>query len=110
MIQAAAITFALCLAIVLGAYWAFIVRPEESTIRKLRKRLKNEAVTETVGRDGLTKRPPPLSALKGLDALLGRSGKLLDPMRRTIDYSALPVTLSLVVLGMTFSALLTYLL
>ena len=110
MIQAAGLTFLVCLAIVLGAYWAFIVRPEESTIRRLRKRLKNEAAPEAADRDVLTKRPPPLSALKSLDAMLGRSGKLLDPLHQMIEHSALPVTPGLVLVGMTFSALLTYLL
>jgi tight adherence protein B len=108
MMQSAAITFVLCLAIVLGAYWAFIVRPEESTIRRLRKRLKQEA-SEVPGGAGLSKRPPPLSALKGLDAMLGRSGKLLDPIRQTIEHSALPFTVGLVLLAMTFAAMLTYL-
>jgi tight adherence protein B len=109
MMQAAALTFVICLAIVLGAYWAFIVRPEDSTLRKLRKRLKQEAPEAPGGGAGLTKRPPPLSALKGIDAMLGRSGKLLDPLRQTIEHSAMPVTVSLVLLGMAFAGLLTYL-
>jgi tight adherence protein B len=107
--QVAALTFVLCLVIVLGAYWTFIVRPEDSTLRRLRKRLKQET-PEPQGGPGLTKRPPPLSALKGLDAMLGRSGKLLDPLRQTIEHSALPVTVGLVLVSMTFTGLLTYVL
>ena len=63
--------FFLCLAIVLGAYWAFVVIPENKSTRTLRKRLKAEVVTE--GRspaDALTRRAAPLSSLKGLDSLL----------------------------------------
>ena len=104
----AAITFVLCLGIVLGAYWAFVVRPEDLTFRRLRKRLRPEAI-ETVGRDGLTKRPPPLSALKSLDAVLGRSGRLMDPLRRSLDESGLSLTLGIVVLGSLFAAMVVFL-
>jgi tight adherence protein B len=108
MMQAAGLTFVLCLAIVLGAYWAFIVRPEDQTRRKLRKRLKQEA-PEAVGKEGLSKQTPSWNALKGLDAMLGRSGKVLDPLRQTIEHSALPLTVGLVLVSMVFSGLLTYL-
>jgi len=103
----AAITFVLCLGIVLGAYWAFVVRPEDQTFRRLRKRLRAEIV-ETPGREGLTKRPPPLSALKNLDAVLARSGRLMDPLRRTLDESGLSLTLGIVVLASLFAALVVY--
>ena len=36
---AIAATFGLCLAIVLGAYWTFVIVPENKSARKLRKRL-----------------------------------------------------------------------
>jgi tight adherence protein B len=104
----AAITFVLCLGIVLGAYWAFVVRPEDLTFRRLRKRFRPEAI-ETVGRDGLTKRPPPLSALKSLDAVLGRFGRLMDPLRRTLEESGLSLTLGIVVLGSLFAAMVVFL-
>jgi tight adherence protein B len=104
----AAITFVLCLGIVLGAYWAFVVRPEDQTFRRLRKRLRPETI-EAPGREGLTKRPPPLSALRSLDAVLARSGRLMDPLRRTLDESGLSLTLGIVVLGSVFAALVVYL-
>jgi tight adherence protein B len=105
----AAITFVLCLGIVLGAYWGFVVRPENQTFRRLRKRLRPEVIEEAPGRDGLTKRPPPLSALKGLDTVLARSGRLMDPWRRTLEESGLSLTLGIVVLGSVFAALVVYL-
>jgi tight adherence protein B len=104
----AAITFALCLGIVLGAYWAFVVRPEDQTFRRLRKRLRPETI-EAPGREGLTKRPPPLSALKSFDALLARSGRLMDPLRRILEESGLSLTLGIVVLGSVFAAMVVYL-
>jgi tight adherence protein B len=104
----AAITFVLCLGIVLGAYWAFVVRPENQTFRRLRKRLMPDVV-EAPGREGLTKRPPPLSALKSLDTVLARSGRLMDPLRRTLEESGLSLTLGIVILGSVFAALVVYL-
>jgi tight adherence protein B len=101
---AVAATFALCLAIILGAYWAFVVIPEGRSARRLRTRLKAEVVVEGPGADGLTRRAPPLSALKGLDALLGRSGRLVEPLRRTVDQSGLSITIGLVVLATIFAA------
>src|SRR3954469_574211 len=100
--MAAVITFLLCLAIVLGSYWAFIVRPEDNAARKLRKRLRAEApeVSASVsGGRGLTRRHQPLSALKGLDTLLGRTGNLLNPLRQTLQNSGLSLTLGVIVLA-----------
>ena len=99
-------TFVLCLAIVLGAYWAFVVIPEDKSARNLRKRLRAEIVT-TAGRanaDSLTRRAAPLSALKGLDSLLGRSGRLIDPLRQTVEHSGLSITTGLVILATIFAA------
>ncbi len=101
---AVAATFGLCLAIVLGAYWAFVVIPENRSARKLRRRLRAEVVPESLRAGGLTRRAAPLSAFKGLDALLGRSGRLVEPLRRTVDQSGLSVTIGLIVLATVFTA------
>ena len=98
-------TFLLCLAIVLGAYWAFVVIPEDKSARHLRKRLRAEVVKEGPSQtDALTRRAAPLSALKGLDALLGKSGRLVDPLRQTVEQSGLAITSGLVVLATVFAA------
>ena len=99
-----AATFGLCLTIVFGAYWAFVVVPEDKAARKLRRRLKAEVAPETPAAGGLTRRAAPLSALKGLDALLGRSGRMVDPLRRTVEQSGLSITIGLVVLASIFAA------
>ncbi len=99
-----AATFGLCLAIILGAYWAFVVIPEDKSARQLRRRLRAEVVPEGPRTDNLTRRAAPLSALKGLDALLGRSGRLVDPLRRTVEQSGLSITIGLVVLASIFAA------
>jgi tight adherence protein B len=105
----AAVTFVVSLVIVLGVYWAFVVRPEDATVRRLRKRLRPDA-PETAAPGGLAKRPPPLSALRGLDILLGRSGRLVDPLRQMVEESALSVTVGVVLLASVFSALVMFVL
>jgi tight adherence protein B len=99
-----AATFGLCLAIILGAYWAFVVIPEDKSARQLRRRLRAEVVPEGPRTDNLTRRAAPLSALKGLDALLGRSGRLVEPLRQTVEQSGLTITIGLVVLASIFAA------
>jgi len=100
-------TFVLSLLIVLGIYWAFIVLPEDRASRRLRQRLKAERPV-VPGRPGLTRRAPRLSAVRGLDALLGRAGRLLDPLRRTVERSGLPITIGLVFLSSIFLALVAF--
>jgi tight adherence protein B len=100
---AVAATFGLCLAIVVGAYWAFVVIPEDQSARRLRKRLKAEVGPEGTIAGGLTRRAAPLSALKGLDALLARSGRLVEPLRQTVEQSGLSITIGLVVLATVFA-------
>jgi tight adherence protein B len=100
-------TFVVSLAIVLGIYWAFIVRPETNVSRKLHKRLKPDTPTTAPGGGTLARRPPPMSAVKGLDAILGRSGRLLDPMRRTLEDSGLTVTLGVIFLASMAAAVIT---
>jgi tight adherence protein B len=101
---AVAATFGLCLTIVLGAYWAFVVLPENTSSKRLRRRLRAEVAPESPLVDGLTRRAAPMSALKGLDGLLGRSGRLAEPLRRTVEQSGLPITIGLVVLATIFAA------
>jgi tight adherence protein B len=96
-------TFGICLLIVLGAYWAFIVLPEDRSGRRLRQRLR-PGRTETVSGSALTRRDPRASALKGLDRAFGRTGNLLSPLRLMIERSGLPITIELVVMASAAAA------
>jgi tight adherence protein B len=101
------LTFVLCAVIILGVYWAFVVRPEESASRALRRRLTptvDKGPTET----DLTKKESPLSALKVLDVALVRSGHLLDPVKQSVANSGLPVTIGVVLLACGFVAMVTF--
>ncbi len=89
-------TFVVSLAAVLGVYWLFIVRLEDNAARQLQRRLKPQVTTRA--RDSvLTRKAHPLSALQGLDKLLGSSGRMLDPLRRVVEESGLPLTVDAVI-------------
>ncbi len=102
-------TFVVCLVVVLTVYWLFVVMPEDRAGRTLRRRLRPDRV-EIPGTGTLTRRAPPLSALKGLDGFFGGSGRVLRPLRLSIERSGLPMTLELVVLASLLGALVAFLL
>jgi tight adherence protein B len=100
-------TFVVSLLVVLGIYWAFVVVPENRASRRLRQRLRAEK-PQTTPVGALTRRTPPLSALKGLDGILNRAGRLLNPLRRTVERSGLPITIGLVILASIFFSLIAF--
>jgi tight adherence protein B len=100
--------FVACLLIVLGVYWLFIVMPEERAGRTLRRRLRPDRV-EAPGTGTLTRKAPPLSALRGFDGLLGNSGRILRPFRLMIERSGLPITIELVLVASVLGGLLAFL-
>lgn len=104
---AAAATFVVCFVVVLAVYGLFVMLPETRSARRLHRRL-NPEIPDAPIRAELTRRTPRLSALKGLDVVLGKSGRLLDPLRRTVEESGLSVTIGLVILESVFAALLTF--
>ena len=102
-------TFVASLVVVLVVYWLFIVAPEERAGRARRRRLRPERVDVPTG-GKLTRRAPPLSALNGLDGLLGRSGRLLRPFRLSVERSGLQITVELVVVASLLGALAVFVL
>ncbi|HEY7005136.1 MAG TPA: type II secretion system F family protein, partial [Sphingomicrobium sp.] len=90
------------LTIVLGAYLAFVILPEHRAARQLRGRLRPEG-PDAPSLAGLTRTIRPLSAVRRLDAVLSRSGRLIAPLRRTVENSGLAVTIGLVVLASIFA-------
>jgi tight adherence protein B len=97
-----AATFVLCLAIVLGAYWVFVVRVEDSAVRALRRRIQSQPPVPRRRAD-LMKKEMPLSAVKALDEALARFGSLLNPLKQTLTNAALPVTVGVVLLACVFA-------
>ena len=102
---AAAIIFALVLAIIVGAYWMFIVWPEQVAEQKVRARLKGQP--STVIRTSLLKARERLSNIGSLDSTLSKSGDALAPLSDLVSRSGLKTTVGTVILASIFIALVT---
>jgi tight adherence protein B len=99
-------TFAIVLGIMLGAYWMFVLRDEDSSQRQVRKRLKTGA-----GRSHATPellRPDqPLSKVAVLDRMLKRSDRIVAPLRRQVQYAGMSTTIGTIILSAVFLGLVT---
>jgi tight adherence protein B len=96
-------TFVIVLAIVLGGYWGFVVRLEDRESRSLQKRLKVSQTSRLV-RPDLLKTERPLSRVPAVDRLLKHTQSFSTPLQRQIEWSGLPLTVGVVVLGSVFLA------
>jgi tight adherence protein B len=100
-------TFVLCAGIILGIYWMFVVRPEDHADRALHRRLRTDPA-DRPARGALARKDVKLSALWILDAALARSGRLTDPLKRSIANSGLHFTIGAVLLAGGFLATTTF--
>ena len=85
------VVFVAVLAIVLGAYFLFIVQPEDKEQRMLRRRLKDSA-RPPAATVGLIKEAAPLSSVSVLDAVLQRATSVAAPIQRLIEQSGQSLT------------------
>src|SRR5215207_7727959 len=88
----AAITFAVVLAVIFGAYWFTVGEPEAREQRQLRRRLKTEGRTGTRATVQLVRQETALSNIGAFDALLQGTGRLIEPLRAFVGNSGLPLT------------------
>jgi tight adherence protein B len=83
--------FVATLALILGVYWAFVVRPEQAAHRALWRRLKTTAPPSRV-RTELLKRAQQLSAVPAFDAALSRGRTGVRPVETLIEQSGARIT------------------
>jgi tight adherence protein B len=93
------------LAIVFGAYWLLIVRPEQQQSGAVRRRLRGTRVR--VAKADIGKSDEPLSTVGALDAALQRWAGLSDPLKQLLERSGLPMTVGVLVLLTVFVAVTT---
>jgi tight adherence protein B len=105
MAAAPVIIFLLVLAIIYGAYWAFVLRPEQIAEQKVRARLKGQR-SEAL-RTSLLKARERLSSIGSLDTTLAKSGDALAPLSELVSRSGLKTTVGTVILACIFVALVT---
>ncbi|HXW05671.1 MAG TPA: type II secretion system F family protein [Vicinamibacterales bacterium] len=103
------LTFVLTLSIVLGAYYLFVVRPEDDDRSKLLRRLKRTGVPG--GKPGATLERPvqQLSNMRALNAFLASAQGLSGPLDRLITQSGLPITVGTLLIACLFAACTGYL-
>jgi tight adherence protein B len=80
------------LAVVLGAYWFFIVVPEQRGQGKLKRRLKWESSAPGGSEMQLLKKQQVLSTIAGLNDVLKRSEGLSAPLKELIDQAGIRLT------------------
>src|SRR4029450_3776127 len=95
--SAVSFTFILVLGIILGAYWAFVLRPEQVSERAVRARLKVQRTQNL--RETLGKARERRGGIGSLDATLARTGDALEPLSDVLTRSGLKVTLGTFILA-----------
>jgi tight adherence protein B len=104
------LTFILILGIVLGAYYAFVVRPERGERSTLLARLAKPKDTNQLLKAGALERPvEKLSGVRAVQALLLRANGLSRPIERLITQSGLQITVGTLVMASVLLGCLGYL-
>ncbi len=96
------------LVVIVGAYWAFVVRPENKSRTAMRGRLDVKGV-EAVAAPALRKELARLSGIPALDKLLLQVVAVSQPIQRIIDESGVQLTVGLFVLMTACGAVVGYL-
>jgi tight adherence protein B len=94
------------LSLFLGAYWFFVVRPEQAAQRTLSRRLKPGKAVAGLERTSLLNELKPQSTVPVLAGTLRRFASAVGPVERLIERSGYSVSLGQIVLGSAFAALL----
>jgi len=103
-------TFLITLAIVLGAYWLFVLRVDHSDEAALRQRLRPGAPVKKASSHHMLLKPVErLSDMSGLNTLLGRMGALTAPLQRDLMQAGMTATVGTILLSVGCLALGTYL-
>lgn len=94
------LTFLIILGIILGAYFAFVVRPERDQRSTLLRRLARPRITNPLLKPGDLERPVDrLSNVRAIHVLLLRAKGLATPLERLITQSGLTITVGALVLA-----------
>ena len=91
------VTFVIVLATVLGAYWAFIVRPEQQNKGSALRRL--TTYKRQVADSGVVRAPERLSQIRSLEGLLKRRAGLTARVQALLAQSGVKMTVGTFVLA-----------
>jgi tight adherence protein B len=102
-------TFIAIVGIVLGAYWMFVLRVDQSDEAALRKRLRPDPAAKTTAKESKLLKPiERLSHMPRLDAVLGGMGRVTAPLQRDITQAGLSFTVGTLLLSAVCCALFGY--
>ena len=87
----AVVTFFVCLGVMMGLYWAFVVRTEDRRSRALARRVERIDQAPAPGA-GATSVATPVTATSMLDAVLAQNISLAGTVQRLLAESGLPWT------------------
>ena len=103
-----ALTFILVLGIVLGAYFALIVRPESFDRSKLLNRLGSKSSTGVTKAVALERKAERLSDVRAMQALLSRAKGVSGPLDRLVTQSGLQITVGTLIMASVLLAVIGY--
>lgn len=95
----AGLTFILVVGIVLGAYWVFVVRPEQATESALRKRIGGAYSVSRSIYIGVQQEAARFSAVPLLNRLLSSRSAMSSPIEHLLEQSGVRATVGVVVLA-----------
>ncbi|MBA2604718.1 MAG: hypothetical protein H0U94_14120, partial [Acidobacteria bacterium] len=103
------LTFVIILALVLGAYWAFVLRLDQADDAAIQKRLKPaETVVAAPQKFRILRPVERLSSVGQLNTVLERTGRITAPLQRDLTQAGLQVTVATVLLSAGCLALVGY--
>jgi tight adherence protein B len=102
------LTFIGMLVLVLGAYWAFVLRLDYSEDSALRKRLKPDTEAAIPKKFRILKPAEQLSSVGQLNTVLGRMSRITAPLQRDLTQAGLTFSVGTLLLSSGCLALATY--
>jgi tight adherence protein B len=93
------VTFAAVFALVVGAYWVFIVRPDEAESVALHRRLRAESAPLVRKELTILKPAERLSSVVTLNNLLQQMGRVAVPLQRDLNQAGMKITVATLLLS-----------
>src|SRR4051794_30066480 len=93
------VTFGVTLSLIVGAYWAFVLRLETSDDAALRERLQPTPIVRAAKKAGIVRATQKLSSVATLDSALGQLGRLTAPLQRDLTQAGLTFTVATLLLS-----------
>lgn len=108
MILLPVLVFAVFFGAIYGAYWVFIVRPEQEAAGEVRRRLRAGTTRDAKRRSALLKQIEAMSSIQSFDKLLKKSQARARSLQGLVEQSGVRVTVGAVVLGCATLGLLAF--